>query len=278
MPAGKKRSSIEGGKKTAEAENNPKKQKTLKTEKAEPTATKESEETSVRKEEEKKISGTNTKEKTPWQQFSDRVDEVMKRNNCEGCILIRGIPRKSKDDEDDEDDEEDEEEDDEDEEEDKENKNETSKDKKDSYTPEQVDSIRYVLVTKERGKQLEQAEKGLLREDYGQPFLMFCGSDRWAMLAYIQKELAKIQRQKNLKKKFDNLFAVTNMGLEYEMWIGHDIEGEVCGLMMKLWKALLRHTDEELGIDPEFTRPGVIAMIEDAKKTFESHEIHVNYD
>jgi len=40
----------------------------------------------------------------------------------------------------------------------------------------------------------------------------------------------------------------------------------------KAWSELLPLSDEELGIDPEFTRPGIIAQLEKFKKEMEDVE------
>ena len=41
----------------------------------------------------------------------------------------------------------------------------------------------------------------------------------------------------------------------------------------KAWSDLLSHTDEELGIDPEFTRPGTEALLDDFKDSINNHII-----
>ena len=76
-------------------------------------------------------------------------------------------------------------------------------------------------------------------------------------------------RMRSLPARFDALFAVTWVLRRHEFWM-HDNEfweaGGECEAVMKrlaaAWKALLRRSDQELGIDAEYTRPGVEALLE----------------
>lgn len=232
------------------------------------TKTKTNEEKlSLHREEESKNSGSKSSEKTPFQLFSDRFNEVMQRNNYVDSILIRGLPRSD-------------EENDDDEEEGKGNKKQTSEERESSYTQEEIDSLRFVLLTEERAKLLNKIDKAFQGDNYGERIQMYTSRDKWRMISYIEDQLQKIQKQKLLKKRFNHLFALTKVSLDYDYWFGVDPEGENIGLMAKIWKSLLAHSDEKLGIDPEFTRHGVMAMLEDAKDTFEGYasEYYFNYE
>lgn len=62
--------------------------------------------------------------------------------------------------------------------------------------------------------------------------------------------------------------------MESDYWmIDHEVgwggEKFVAGLA-RLWKKVLAKSDEELGIDAEFTRPGVVCFLESFKKAVES--------
>ena len=48
-----------------------------------------------------------------------------------------------------------------------------------------------------------------------------------------------------------------------ECWGAGDTCGTAMAQLAASWKALLRRSDQELGIDAEFTRPGVEAMLLD---------------
>lgn len=50
----------------------------------------------------------------------------------------------------------------------------------------------------------------------------------------------------------------------------HDNEGNMCGMvkdLASLWKRLMAKDDATLGIDSEYTRPGVLAMLQQFKDT-----------
>ena len=72
--------------------------------------------------------------------------------------------------------------------------------------------------------------------------------------------------------KFDLLYAYTYHLKEYDVWM-HDNEGGMEGMVKDLasmWKRLLKNNDEKLGIDAEYTRPGVVQLLEDFKELVES--------
>jgi hypothetical protein len=55
----------------------------------------------------------------------------------------------------------------------------------------------------------------------------------------------------------------------------HDHERGWGGEMMvsglaRIWKAVLKKTDQELGIDSEFTRPGLVCFLQQFKKQVEA--------
>lgn len=75
-------------------------------------------------------------------------------------------------------------------------------------------------------------------------------------------------------KKFNALFGLTSSLAKYDFWL-HDNEcwgegGELDGAVKQLgkcWKTVLAKPDEILGIDSEFTRPGILAMLAKFKET-----------
>ena len=55
----------------------------------------------------------------------------------------------------------------------------------------------------------------------------------------------------------------------------HDNEGDMGDMvkdLAKLWKKLLAKDDSTLGIDKEYTRPGILAMVEQFKDKVEDVE------
>ena len=72
--------------------------------------------------------------------------------------------------------------------------------------------------------------------------------------------------------KFDLLFGYTFFLKEYDVWM-HDNEGGMEDMVKNLasmWKRLLKNDDEKLGIDAEYTRPGIIQLLQDFKREIES--------
>lgn len=93
---------------------------------------------------------------------------------------------------------------------------------------------------------------------------------------------------RSLPARFDALFAVTWVLRKQDFWM-HDNEcweagGECESATSRLaaaWKALLRHSDQELGIDADFTRPGVEAMLQQFAVELgkvERGDLHDGYD
>ena len=85
------------------------------------------------------------------------------------------------------------------------------------------------------------------------------------------------RRRSNLKswsQKFDLLFAYTFTIGRWDSWMW-DNEGGLNDMvkeLARLWKSTLKKSDEDLGIDGEYTRPGVIALLDQFKKDIESPE------
>ena len=64
---------------------------------------------------------------------------------------------------------------------------------------------------------------------------------------------------------FDHLLALSHNILEYSHWAhDHEDSKECCKVVTKLglaWKGVLAKTDAELGIDAEYTRPGISYLL-----------------
>lgn len=74
--------------------------------------------------------------------------------------------------------------------------------------------------------------------------------------------------------KFNLLFAVTHTLKHYNTWALHKQMSYYFQIMIpelaKYWRELLAKPDEELKIDSEYTRPGVLAVLEDLKAIIEN--------
>lgn len=201
------------------------------------------------------------------------LKEVLIRTNAVGYYFQRGI-----EDDDDEDEDEDEEEDDEEEEE--EDKKKTEK-KERVFTEEEVAQLRYIVLTKRREHLMESMDKALLRDQYGDSVMMFNTSFSYDVLSLVPKELKKIASMKKIGEAFDRLLCLTHSISSYDAWLFDYEDREGMERMLKSlgsqWKKFLVKTDEELEIDPEFTRPAIIDMLESFQEQCNSANFHVRF-
>eukprot|EP00536_Pseudo-nitzschia_multiseries_P004206 jgi/Psemu1/64530/estExt_Genemark1.C_690003 len=146
-------------------------------------------------------------------------------------------------------------------------------DEPDKLTKEQVDTLRYVIITKNRDKQIDEMEEYILGEQAGSDMLSFTTSFSYDVLDGFDYFQSKMYKNKSKQRKFDMLFAYTYQLKEHDVWM-HDNEGGMNDMvedLAKMWKELLKNSDKSLGIDSEYTRPGVLQLLEDFKEEIESH-------
>lgn len=191
---------------------------------------------------------------TPWQRHDQSLKAVFDADkSLFGQVLIRGVGSENDDDDDDEEDEEEVD--------------------PNSLSQERVDRLRYILINKDREQCLEMARRILLGEQADDTICMFNTSFSYAVKDSFYSVAQKRHRGIRSKpKKFNFLFAYTYMLMEYDCWM-HDNEGDMEDMvadLAKLWKKLLISSDADLGIDSEFTRPGVTALLEEFKEKIES--------
>ena len=201
---------------------------------------------------------------TPFDEFWKALETVQKRNpKILGPMIIRGIEKTRGEDSDEDDDDDDEEEED------------TSK-----YTAEQMSTLRYVFITKERELQLDMMKDYVLGDQADDEIMMFNTSFSYEIRdGFEEYRSVSWKKLKTPAQKFDSLFAYTYLLKMYDTWM-HDNEGDmedmVAGLAA-LWKGLLKNNDEKLGIDPEYTRPGVLALLEDIKSDLDMVDLEFNF-
>lgn len=203
-----------------------------------------------------KESVPSTVSKSPVEMYFDRLRSVIERMGAEGSMIIQGVDQ--------------EEDDDDDESETKEISPKSKKAKKE-LTAEQVAKLRHIVVTKRREAALEKMGKVVLGEQYGDSVMMFNTSFSYEILESIPKEIEKIKRKKDPSERFDLLFGLTYHLNRYDTWLNdYEDSAGVKSLITKLgntWKKLLAMSDDELKIDPEFTRPGVMKYLEQFAET-----------
>jgi hypothetical protein len=193
--------------------------------------------------------------------FFEKVNAVVKREKALGRITVRGIAPPPRDnDDDDDDDDADEDSDGEDQEQD------TSK-----LTLAQMEPLRFVMATKERTDAIDEMQALLLGDQAGSSFMMFNTSYSYQVLDAFEDVKLKFTKTKSWPQKFNLLFGFTFMIDQHDVWM-HDHElGRGGEIMLKAlatrWKAVLKKTDAELGIDAEYTRPGLICFLQKFKET-----------
>eukprot|EP00594_Rhizosolenia_setigera_P018038 CAMPEP_0178965398 /NCGR_PEP_ID=MMETSP0789-20121207/16261_1 /TAXON_ID=3005 /ORGANISM="Rhizosolenia setigera, Strain CCMP 1694" /LENGTH=253 /DNA_ID=CAMNT_0020650381 /DNA_START=81 /DNA_END=842 /DNA_ORIENTATION=+ len=204
------------------------------------------------KKEEEKL----TPHKAYFKRLKEKVNELdTPKGEMLGHILIKGISSNR-----DSDDEESESE-------------SESKEDQDKYTEEQMNSLRFILITKNRAKMMDDMKEFVLGEQANDSFMMFNTSFSWEILSGFSHFKKNIyQKKKSWKLKFDVLLAYTRVLHTYDVWM-NDNEGQLNDFvrdLAKLWKAVLKKSDEDLGIDSEYTRPGVLEFLKTFKEEIES--------
>jgi hypothetical protein len=88
------------------------------------------------------------------------------------------------------------------------------------------------------------------------------------IISGISQEVAKALAMNTFAEKFDAMFALTYALKQLDFWMHYnDMHGEneelenVIDLLGNTWKALLSNTNTELGIDEEYTRPGIESLL-----------------
>jgi hypothetical protein len=200
-----------------------------------------------------------TAAKSPLDTYFDNLKSVINRVGAKGSVIIQGVEQSEEEEE----------------------ETETGKKakKKKELTAEQVSTLRHFVATERREKAFEKMGKVVLGDQYGDSCMMFNTSFSDEMCAVVPNEIEKIKRKKDHSEQFDLLFALTYVLNKYDIWLTdyEDSDG-IQSLLTKLgntWKKLLAMSNDELKIDPEFTRPAVMKFLEkftdtvkDAPETF----------
>ena len=191
-----------------------------------------------------------------YEKYFHNMDLVQAKNkDILGPMIIRGLNNDDSDSDDDDD----------------EQDQDTSK-----YTEEQMATLRYVFITQERSDWLDKMREFILGEQANESFMMFNTSFSYDILdsfEYFRSDL--YAKAKTASAKVDLLFAYTYNLKEFDTWM-HDNEGGMDGMvkgLASMWKRILKNDDEKLGIDAEYTRPGITQFLADFKKQVEDMEV-----
>jgi hypothetical protein len=170
---------------------------------------------------------------TPFEAYSDKLEAFMKANSFIDQVFIKGI---SLDDGQEE---------------------ETS-----TYTVKQLADLRFVLLTEASVTIFKDAEKLLLGDQYEESCFWFNTSYSYEVKASLET-MKKILFRKKPAKKLQHLFAYTFFLKKHNFWM-RDNEGDMGKFtksLARLWKNLLKKSDEELGWDEAYSKPGILELL-----------------
>ncbi len=194
----------------------------------------------------------SSERKTPYDLYFERMKAFQEEHNLPGLMLVKGVNRNEEDEDFEE--EEDEEED---------NSN---------LTTEQMETLRFILLTDNRMHLLEEYRQLILGDQADGGIMMFNTSFSYEVLGswdVCKRHLAR----KSSSNKLDILIAYTHNIMEWDCWI-HDNEGDMGPLVKGLatvWRNLLKKNDDAaLGWDLEYTKPGVMEMLSQFKEKIDN--------
>jgi len=198
---------------------------------------------------------------TPGEIYFNKRDDFIEKNDLLGSLLVRGIKG-------DEDASEDEDED------------EAPKTvNKDELTEDQLGRLCFILISKNRDKELDAMKKLVLGDENSSRYMMFNTSFSYTVMDSWYTMRNYLSNAKIPARKFDRLFAYTYWLKEYDFWM-HDNEGGMEVLTKGLasaWKRLLKYSDQDLGIDAYYTRPGIVELLEQFRSAVESIDMYGVY-
>ena len=170
---------------------------------------------------------------SPEDEYQERLQRVMEEHGCIGSMLIIGIDGPER-----------------------------------ALTAQEMETLRHVLITKSREKALTKAMDFCTCGQADDACMIFNTRSGNEVILGIPRQIKSALSKKSLPARFDALFALTRGLQAYKFWM-HDNEcygegGELEAAIKALgraWRNLLKKSDKELGIDKEFTRPGVEALL-----------------
>jgi len=200
---------------------------------------------------------------SPKEDYFARLEAVLKREKCAGSMLVVGL-RRDDEDEDSEDEE----------------------DEEQELTAAQVATLRHIAITPARDKAITAghafASCGQSEDDCG--FAMFNTSHGNEVIFGIPREVKKALKKGTAAMQFDALLGLTHGLKSFDSWM-HDNEcwekgGELekaIKALAKAWRDTLKKSNSELGIDAEFTRPGIESLLEQFQDELEECEASAEF-
>lgn len=135
-----------------------------------------------------------------------------------------------------------------------------------SYTAADMASVRLMLMTKRRMDKLESAAKLLLGKQAGKDVMAFNTDFSHHMEESLERVLKSILRL-TPAVAFDTLLGFTIQLKTHSTWLEDNelLDTELFTRFGAVWAKLLANEDAKLEIDAEFTRPGVLEMLQQLK-------------
>lgn len=196
-------------------------------------------------------SNKSSKSKTPYELYFDQQKDFLNQEenkNILGAMLIKGM-------------------------ESDESSDEEGEENESKYTKEQMQALRFIMVTPNRDQELDKMRALVLQDQADPDFMTFSTSYSYQVLASWNLAKKRLSKLSNKAKKVDALMAYTHTVKQYDVWM-HDNEGgmgELVSGLASAWKRLLKkHDDKELGWDVEYTKPGVLELLKQFKEQVES--------
>ncbi len=125
---------------------------------------------------------------------------------------------------------------------------------------------RYFLVNKQREKYLKYGKKYYKQFYEGSFDRTRSGND---LIWHLPDEISKSMKKKTIPEKFNNLFGLTVGLMEHKWWIEDNELWEMgvaldkaLVLMFETWRDLFTMSDEDLGIDSEYSRPALKQLLQ----------------
>jgi hypothetical protein len=181
---------------------------------------------------------------SPKEKHFAKLNEAKIKYNAIAYTLEQGV--ENSDDEEDEDSEED--------------QSQTEK----VYTEEDISKLRHVLLTERRVKLIDKMEALILGDQHKDSVKFFNTSYSNLISSVVPKQII-FASGKPLPEQFDRVLGITKAIINYDSWMydhdDYDAIQDMLDLLSEAWKEIMAHNNEELGIDMEYTRPGMEKML-----------------
>lgn len=193
---------------------------------------------------------------TPLVKFQRELNGTTKALNMKGYLTVRYIARERNEDSEEDGSEEDE----------------------PKFSEKELSTMRFFLINDDRSKLLDTALNFASNGQHNEDFQMYTTTDGNNVCLKLESEVKKAMRKKTKPDRINSLFALTHSLMTYDHWIednecwgeGGEVDTALQSLA-KAWKTLLKESDATLGIDSKYSRPALIALLEDFEEFIAEH-------